>query len=138
LERGNLELDALSHTFASRHIFGIGHAMSDFVSGMKRDEGWRRAAARSAGNGALMRIASAVLPHLTNPTSALWSDAALLARLSHDNDSSPERRTSDRHPSQQLQADSMPAGPDSMVEPVLCYSPAKDWLALGGLCAALS
>ena len=27
VERGNLELDALSHTFASRHIFGMGHAM---------------------------------------------------------------------------------------------------------------
>jgi ADP-ribosylglycohydrolase/Swiss Army Knife protein, DSP-PTPase phosphatase domain len=88
VERGNLELDALSHTFASRHIFGIGHAMRDFVSGMKRDERWRRAAATSAGNGALMRIAPVVLPHLTSATPALWSDAALLARVTHNDGAS--------------------------------------------------
>ena len=55
---------------------------------MKRDEGWRRAAATSAGNGALMRIAPAVLPHLTSATPALWSDAALLARVTHNDGAS--------------------------------------------------
>jgi ADP-ribosyl-[dinitrogen reductase] hydrolase len=88
VERGVLQLDALGHTFASRPIFGIGHAMREFVSGLKRGEGWRRSAASSAGNGALMRIAPAVLPHLTDPTPALWSDAALLARLTHNDGAS--------------------------------------------------
>jgi ADP-ribosylglycohydrolase len=30
-----------------------------------------------------MRIAPVVLPHLSNPTQALWRDTALLARLTH-------------------------------------------------------
>jgi ADP-ribosylglycohydrolase len=88
VEHGALELDALSHTFASRHIYGIGQAMRAFVAGVKRNAGWRQGAAASAGNGALMRIAPAVLPHLTDPTPALWSDAALLARLTHNDGAS--------------------------------------------------
>jgi ADP-ribosylglycohydrolase len=84
IERSTLDLEALGQLFASRRIFGIGQAMLEFISGIKRGEAWRRAAARSAGNGALMRIAPVVLPHLAEPTPALWEDAALLARLTHN------------------------------------------------------
>ena len=88
LEGGALDLDRLGRTFASRHIYGIGQATRGFVTGVKAGKGWRRAAAKSAGNGALMRIAPAVLPHLTGPTPAVWSDAALLARLTHNDGAS--------------------------------------------------
>jgi ADP-ribosylglycohydrolase len=84
VDDGSLHLDRLAKTFASRHIYGIGQAMREFVTGVKSGKGWRQAAAKSAGNGALMRIAPAALPHLTEPTPALWSDAALLARLTHN------------------------------------------------------
>jgi ADP-ribosyl-[dinitrogen reductase] hydrolase len=47
-----------------------------------------RGGAGRAGNGALMRIAPVILPHLTDPTPALWSDAALLARLTHNDGAS--------------------------------------------------
>ena len=88
VECGTLDLDRLGQTFASRHIYGIGQAMREFVTGVKAGKGWRRAASKSAGNGALMRIAPAVLPHLTHPAPALWSDAALLARLTHNDGAS--------------------------------------------------
>ena len=84
VERGALDVEALGRMFAARRIFGIGQAMREFVVGMRDGEPWRHAAAKSAGNGALMRIAPVVLPHLTEPTPALWRDAALLARLTHN------------------------------------------------------
>jgi ADP-ribosyl-[dinitrogen reductase] hydrolase len=84
VEHGALDVDVLGRSFASRRIFGVGHAMLDFVSSIRRGEEWRRAATKSAGNGALMRIAPVVLPHLTDPTAALWQDTALLARLTHN------------------------------------------------------
>jgi ADP-ribosylglycohydrolase len=42
------------------------------------------ASQESAGNGALMRIAPVLLPHLRSPTAALWSDAALAGAITHN------------------------------------------------------
>jgi hypothetical protein len=36
------------------------------------------------GNGALMRIAPVVLPHLKSPSSALWDDAVLAGAVTHN------------------------------------------------------
>ncbi|MBA3891882.1 MAG: ADP-ribosylglycohydrolase family protein [Gemmatimonadaceae bacterium] len=85
LEQGGVDSDALAKKFCSSRIFGIGSAVREFVGNYK-DEGlpWHEAGARSAGNGALMRIAPVLLPHVRNPTPALWSDAAIAATLTHN------------------------------------------------------
>jgi ADP-ribosyl-[dinitrogen reductase] hydrolase len=49
---------------------------------------WPEAAARSAGNGALMRIAPVLLPYLSRPCPDLWSDAALAAAITHNDPAS--------------------------------------------------
>lgn len=81
-DRG-IDLDAIARTMAERSIFGIGSTVLEFRSHIRDGVHWRRAAPRSAGNGALMRIAPALLPHLQCPSRALWRDAALLCRLTH-------------------------------------------------------
>jgi ADP-ribosylglycohydrolase len=45
---------------------------------------WHEAAQQSAGNGALMRIAPVVLPHLKSSSSALWEDAVLAGAVTHN------------------------------------------------------
>jgi len=46
--------------------------------------GWLEASQESAGNGALMRIAPVILPHLSTPSSALWADALLGGAVTHN------------------------------------------------------
>lgn len=84
VECDGLVPERLAHTFASRRIFGIGSAVRQFIAGMERRVPWWRASARSAGNGALMRIAPITIPHLRTADSALWSDAALCAAITHN------------------------------------------------------
>jgi ADP-ribosyl-[dinitrogen reductase] hydrolase len=45
---------------------------------------WEKAGAHSAGNGALMRIAPVLLPHLARPSADLWADTALAAMITHN------------------------------------------------------
>jgi ADP-ribosyl-[dinitrogen reductase] hydrolase len=84
LEHDGILPDRLAETFATGPIRGIGQSMLRFVVALKRGRSWVEAAQPSAGNGALMRIAPVVVPHLHRPSSALWSDTVILARLSHD------------------------------------------------------
>jgi len=49
---------------------------------------WQRAAQRSAGNGALMRIAPVVIPHIARPSPDLWVDAILAGAVTHNDPSS--------------------------------------------------
>ena len=57
VESGGLFASTLAQIFAAREIFGIGSAVRHFVRGMQEGKPWWQASARSAGNGALMRIA---------------------------------------------------------------------------------
>ena len=84
VEYGTLIPDRLAETFASRQIFGIGNAVGQFVAGMKQGASWWRSAARSAGNGALMRIAPITIPHIRTADPTFWSDAALCAAITHN------------------------------------------------------
>jgi ADP-ribosyl-[dinitrogen reductase] hydrolase len=84
LEHGGVEPDRLAEAFATGPIRGIGQSMLKFVVGVQRGQSWVEAAQPSAGNGALMRIAPALMPHVRHPSPALWSDTAVLARLTHD------------------------------------------------------
>ena len=45
---------------------------------------WERCGVPSAGNGALMRIAPILIPHLKAPSPELWADAALAAMITHN------------------------------------------------------
>ena len=49
---------------------------------------WFEAGPKSAGNGALMRIAPMVIPHLRTATSDLWVDTALSAMITHNDSGS--------------------------------------------------
>lgn len=85
LRRGYLDAAELADTFTRRdRIFGIGSAMTDFLFAYRfGGRRWFEAGRPSAGNGALMRIAPVVLPHLRNMTEALWVDVVAATVLTH-------------------------------------------------------
>ena len=85
LEHRGLDPEALLERFATERIYGIGRAVSECVSRYRGGERpWYHCAPHSAGNGALMRIAPILIPHLRAPSAALWADAALAARITHN------------------------------------------------------
>ena len=83
-EHGRLVPDELAQAFAARRIFGIGGSVQQFLAGLQAGRPWWQAAARSAGNGALMRIAPIAIAHLRTADPAFWSDAALCAAITHN------------------------------------------------------
>jgi ADP-ribosylglycohydrolase len=58
--------------------------MKQFLRNYKSGLPWERCGAPSAGNGALMRIAPILIPHIRTGTADLWADAALCAMLTHN------------------------------------------------------
>lgn len=88
LEHGQIVPDRLAELFARRRIFGIGQTVRAFRAALNGGQPWYRAAQRSAGNGALMRIAPVIVPHLLGPSSELWADAILAAAITHNDPSS--------------------------------------------------
>ncbi len=77
--------DHLAARFCQQPIFGIGHNVKDFIHAYK-DLGtpWQEAGQPSAGNGALMRIAPVLVPHLRRPSPALWADTVLAGMVTHN------------------------------------------------------
>ena len=94
LDQLNVDMGLVPENLAQRfrtsgRIFGIGKAMRQFLANMAvPGVTWAQAGVKSAGNGALMRIAPAVIPHLRQPTARLWADVALAARVTHDDSAS--------------------------------------------------
>jgi ADP-ribosylglycohydrolase len=85
LDVDGLQPEGLAASFASgRRIFGIGSTMRAFLGEWSRTRDWKRAAQESAGNGASMRIAPVILPHLRQPGAAMWADAALAGAVTHN------------------------------------------------------
>jgi len=86
LEDGHLVPEHVARRFLDNraHIRGIGRTVRAFLDRLEMGCPWYEAAPHSAGNGALMRIAPVVLPHLRTGTRALWRDVALLAMLTHN------------------------------------------------------
>ena len=81
---GGLDPARLSDDFSDgRVIFGLGSSVREFLRRRKAGVPWERAGAESAGNGALMRIAPVLVPHLGVPSTALWADAALAGAITH-------------------------------------------------------
>src|SRR2546428_2420847 len=85
LADGRIVPDRLAEAFGRGRGFGIGHTVAAFLRAYATGAPWHVAAQRSAGNGAVMRIAPGVLPHLRDPSPALLGDAILGGRvLPHD------------------------------------------------------
>jgi ADP-ribosyl-[dinitrogen reductase] hydrolase len=70
--------------FGQGHIFGIGSTVRKALIALKGGSLWQECGQPSAGNGALMRIAPALIPHLRAPSLELWADAALCAMITHN------------------------------------------------------
>jgi len=85
IEDGGLVPGNVARRFCSGQIFGMGATVQAFL---ERFDGeglpWDDAGVASAGNGALMRIAPILLPHLRQPSRRLWSDAALATVITHN------------------------------------------------------
>ena len=84
LEHGGINPVDLAEKFSTRQIYGRGHSVSEFVANYQRGMDWPEASSKSAGNGALMRIAAVLAAHRTGATSDLWIDTALCAAVTHN------------------------------------------------------
>lgn len=86
---GRFRPDRVARRFAAGTLYGVGRTVRGSLRA-QRSGGmpWYRCGAKSAGNGALMRIAPILAPHLREPSTRLWVDAALLAILTHDDSAS--------------------------------------------------
>jgi len=74
--------------FCQDRIFGIGSTVRRFIANFKSGMPWHKCGPESAGNGALMRIAPMVVPHLAADGTGIWTDTALSAMLTHNDSSS--------------------------------------------------
>jgi ADP-ribosyl-[dinitrogen reductase] hydrolase len=84
LEDEDLDAANLAAAFCGRHIYGIGHTIRGFSKAMANGLPWWEASQKSAGNGALMRIAPVILPYVGTPSPELWKRAALFAGTTHN------------------------------------------------------
>jgi|GEM_PF-35686 len=84
LADGVFRPEKLADCFCTRHIFGVGSAVREFLRNRKSGRPWEQCGAKSAGNGALMRIAPILIPYLKDPSPELWADAALAAMITHN------------------------------------------------------
>jgi ADP-ribosyl-[dinitrogen reductase] hydrolase len=85
LRRGYLDPVDLAEAFTRQHrIFGIGRTMTAFLFASRfGGKAWFEAGQPSAGNGALMRIAPVLLPHLRRMSEDLWVDVVATTVLTH-------------------------------------------------------
>lgn len=80
---GCLNPEGLLEIFATRPIFLTGRTIKEFKRKYK-EVAWYLAAAETAGNGALMRIAPIIVPYIKNPSIELWVDTILASALTHN------------------------------------------------------
>jgi ADP-ribosyl-[dinitrogen reductase] hydrolase len=89
LEDDGLDPDRVAARFCQDRIFGLGSTVREFLRNYKGGKRpWWRCGPQSAGNGALMRIAPMVVPHLQEPSPGLWADTALSAAITHNDSAS--------------------------------------------------
>jgi ADP-ribosyl-[dinitrogen reductase] hydrolase len=81
---GRLTPEHVARRFTQGCIYGIGNTVKGFLTEFKGGTPWYKAGRQSAGNGALMRIAPGLIPHLRHPSPDLWADAALCAMITHN------------------------------------------------------
>ena len=88
LEDGGLVPENVAKKFCSGRIFGLGSSVREFLYNFKSGREWFESGPRSAGNGALMRIAPVLIPHLKTADENLWVDTALCAMITHNDSAS--------------------------------------------------
>ncbi|HID76598.1 MAG TPA: ADP-ribosylglycohydrolase [Planctomycetaceae bacterium] len=81
---GAFRPERVADHFLHRHIFGRGFTVRRFLANRRSGLPWYQCGPKSSRNGALVRIAAMVIPHLKNPTSELWVDTALSAMITHN------------------------------------------------------
>lgn len=84
LKDGGLVPGRLGRRFARGHIFGIGSTVRRFLANQAAGTPWHQCGPESAGNGALMRVAPLLIPHLTTGGCGLWADVTLGSMLTHN------------------------------------------------------
>jgi len=84
LAHGRIQPADLAKRFAAHRIIGIGSTVRAFLREWNSGRPWWESGQVSAGNGALMRIAPVLLPHLATGGTGLWEDVALAAALTHN------------------------------------------------------
>lgn len=88
-DEGSFVPERLARKFAdSGRIYGIGRTMKDFLDAFKSGRPWHESGQHSAGNGALMRIAPMLVPHLRHGGTDVWTDTALAAMMTHNDHAS--------------------------------------------------
>jgi len=89
LEDDGFDPDRVAARFCRGKIFGLGSTVRGFLRAYKGGKRpWWRCGPQSAGNGALMRIAPMLVPHLREPSPELWVDTALCAAITHNDSAS--------------------------------------------------
>ncbi len=79
----------VAERFCSQQIFGIGATVRRFIENYRSGtRPWYQCGPKSAGNGALMRIAPMLIPHLRSAAADLWVDTALSAMMTHNDSAS--------------------------------------------------
>ena len=88
-DKGEFIPDHLARKFAdSGRIYGIGQTVRGFLEAYKSGQPWHESGQHSAGNGALMRIAPMLIPHLRHGGTDIWTDTALSAMMTHNDHAS--------------------------------------------------
>jgi ADP-ribosyl-[dinitrogen reductase] hydrolase len=89
IEDGGFRPDRIAARFCREPIFGLGSTVGWFLDNFRGGtQPWYRCGPKSAGNGALMRIAPMLIPHLRTATTDLWVDTALSAMMTHNDSAS--------------------------------------------------
>ena len=88
LADGGFLPEHVARRFCLQRIFGIGSAVKQFTANFKAGVPWYQAGPKSAGNGALMRIAPMLVPYVDAPNTRLWADTALSAMITHNDSAS--------------------------------------------------
>ncbi|WP_372365060.1 ADP-ribosylglycohydrolase family protein [Candidatus Uabimicrobium sp. HlEnr_7] len=73
--------------FCEGNIIGMGQTVRGFRKNFKQGLPWYECGPKSAGNGALMRIAPIIIPHI-NDSALLWKNTTLLAMMTHNDSGS--------------------------------------------------
>ena len=111
IEDGGFDPQRVAARFCRDRIFGIGSAVRQFIANHEAGKPWHECGVKSAGNGALMRIAPVLIPHLRSSTTALWVDTALSAMITHNDSGSIAACLAFVHMLWQLLAMDAPPGP---------------------------
>ncbi|WP_457751536.1 ADP-ribosylglycohydrolase family protein [Thermococcus sp.] len=77
-----LNPEVLADRYTKERIIGIGRTVKRFIKNYKDLKvPWYLAGVESAGNGALVKLPSVIIPHLLIPSRGLWSDAVVSTYL---------------------------------------------------------